>query len=287
MGDDEGEFSPVDEKDENIETKKGKGQIKPKKPITSREDNPQDEGYYAVHLYAFPLLDKNHDKPKNQKKAIQLSEKAVLTNIEDGEVTGVASDVNGLLLYTTTGLRFYRWERMCDDSPEGLYWSDRKNPCYAPVWKDAYYKVDNKGHGFAFDIEKSRGYHIITINGIQQLRSFNVINAERRYTKFIPSDTCTDGNPQDPKKDQLNGAERYNIGKKELTVISEKCVENPIRMEAFGLDKDGKVDASGKNYKGCQAQTVTGLACGLWSEGPQDNGNPYGREDILKKELAS
>merc|ERR1712224_841766 len=69
---------PVDEifeiKEENL---KKNGKLKKKLP-TSRENDKKDLGYYTVHVYSFPLLGKKHDKTSNQKKAIVLSENAVL-----------------------------------------------------------------------------------------------------------------------------------------------------------------------------------------------------------------
>merc|ERR1711898_71331 len=93
---------PVDEvfetKEENL---KKNGKLKIKLP-TSRENDEKDLGYYGVHIYSFPLLGKKHDSTAKQRKALVLTENAVLTNIEDGEVTGAASADSGLLLFTTT-----------------------------------------------------------------------------------------------------------------------------------------------------------------------------------------
>jgi hypothetical protein len=204
---------PVDEifetKEENL---KKNGKLKKKLP-TSRENDKKDLGYYAVHIYSFPLLGKKHDKSSNQKKAVVLEENAVLTNIEDGEVTGAASADSGLLLFTTTGIRFYRWDKMCDDSESGKWWSDRKNPCYAPVYKQAYEKINLTGHGLAYDPLNMKAYTLIKMDGQKSLRSFN-LRMPQRYTKFALSKQCIKGNPQNPLKNQINGKEKYSIGKK-------------------------------------------------------------------------
>jgi hypothetical protein len=249
---------------------------KKRKAPTSREADKKDLGYYAVHVYAFPLLGKKHDKIANQKKALTLEERAVLTNIEDGEVTGAASTDSGMLLFTTTGLRFYRWDKMCDDSESGKWWSDRKNPCYSTVYKQAYEQIDFKGQGLAYDPENMKAYALISRNGKKSLRSFN-LRLPQRYTKFAKSKNCVDGNKQNPLKNQLNGKELYDIGNKSLRVKEKKCAPN-------GSAEWFRGELTGSKYRGCQTQSISGLACGDWREGPFD-GKDFNINDKLEQQI--